>query len=61
MYLFSQKKKKELVSVEEKNAALLKKSSLNIQLLPEMPEDKKLAGLLKLIPLKCIFELLFYF
>ncbi|CAL1281462.1 unnamed protein product [Larinioides sclopetarius] len=44
-------KKKEMACAENKDKQLLKKFSLNIALLPEADEDRKLAGLLKLAPL----------
>lgn len=49
-------KKKDLAVAEEKNSLLLKKSSLNIELLPETSEDKRLASLLKLSPVKSFNE-----
>ncbi|KAF8782036.1 coiled-coil domain-containing protein 130 homolog [Argiope bruennichi] len=44
-------KKREIACVESKDKQLLKRCSLNITLLPEVDEDRKLAGLLKLAPL----------
>ncbi|PRD34508.1 UNVERIFIED_CONTAM: Coiled-coil domain-containing protein [Trichonephila clavipes] len=44
-------KKKEIATIEDKDKQLLKKCSLDIALLPETDEDRKLAGLLKLAPL----------
>lgn len=49
-------KKKELLANEEKDNTLLKKSSLGLNLLPETEEDKKLAGLIKLMPLNSLEE-----
>ncbi|GBN88236.1 Coiled-coil domain-containing protein 130 [Araneus ventricosus] len=48
-------KKKEIACTENKDKQLLKKFSLNIALLPEADEDRKLAGLLKLAPLHSMF------
>ncbi|GFR22765.1 coiled-coil domain-containing protein 130 homolog [Trichonephila clavata] len=44
-------KKKEISTIEDKDKQLLKKCSLDIALLPETDEDRRLAGLLKLAPL----------
>lgn len=49
-------KKKEIASTEDKDKQLLKKCSLDIPLLPEADEDRKLAGLLKLTPLHSFEE-----
>uniref|UniRef100_A0A1E1XCT5 Putative zinc finger protein n=1 Tax=Amblyomma aureolatum TaxID=187763 RepID=A0A1E1XCT5_9ACAR len=43
-------KKKELHNQAEKDRALLKKSSLHISLVPETPEDSRVANLLTLMP-----------
>ncbi|KAG8191662.1 hypothetical protein JTE90_016452 [Oedothorax gibbosus] len=45
-------RKKEISNSEEKDIQLLKKCSLNVPLLPETDEDRRLAGLLKLTPIK---------
>ncbi|KAJ1523699.1 hypothetical protein ONE63_001533 [Megalurothrips usitatus] len=49
-------KKKELIKQEQKDALLLTKSSLSINLLPENEEDKRLASLLSLAPSKSMVE-----
>ncbi|GFY35859.1 coiled-coil domain-containing protein 130 homolog [Trichonephila clavipes] len=49
-------KKKEIATIEDKDKQLLKKCSLDIALLPETDEDRKLAGLLKLAPLHSFEE-----
>lgn len=49
-------KKKEMIKQEQKDALLLQKSSLNIDLLPENEEDKHLASLLALEPSKTMAE-----
>ncbi|KFM71934.1 Coiled-coil domain-containing protein 130-like protein, partial [Stegodyphus mimosarum] len=48
--------KKDLARIQERDSALLKKSSLNLSLLPETDEDRRLAGLLKLTSLKSFDE-----
>ncbi|XP_034232977.1 coiled-coil domain-containing protein 130 homolog [Thrips palmi] len=49
-------KKKELMKQEQKDALLLRKSSLSINLLPENEEDIRLASLLALAPSKTMVE-----
>ena len=45
--------KKEIKSADEKDQALLVKSSLDIALVPESEEDKKLASLLHYSAVEC--------
>ncbi|XP_053574154.1 probable splicing factor YJU2B isoform X2 [Bombina bombina] len=45
--------KKQIQEEEEKDQLLLKKTSLDLQLLPETEDDKKLAALLKYRSLEC--------
>lgn len=49
-------KKKEMIKQEQKDALLLQKSSLGINLLPENEEDARLASLLALAPSKSMIE-----
>ncbi|KAK3924671.1 Coiled-coil domain-containing protein 130-like protein [Frankliniella fusca] len=49
-------KKKEMIKQEQKDALLLQKSSLSINLLPENEDDIKLASLLALAPSKTMIE-----
>lgn len=55
IYYF-QKRRKEMVTQTEQDKVLLKKSSLDIKLLPESEEDKKLASLLLLNPVSNLAE-----
>lgn len=58
MYFYFQEENKELKKTAAQNNFLLKKSSLDIPLLPEREEDKKMASLLsmKLISSKSVAE-----
>lgn len=50
------KRKKELKSESDKDTALLKKSSLNIELLPETDQDARLAAIIRLQSEKIVNE-----
>lgn len=50
-----QVKKKDLKAKEKIDNALLKKTGLEISLVPEHEDDIKLASLLKMKPVKCEF------
>lgn len=60
-FLHSQEEKKQIIANQAVDKALLKKSSLDIELVPETEQDRRLASLIKYSVTKCEFCHVQYF